>query len=377
MKLVSLAALAFGICMLRGAAAGAAPYAPDAQVDPYNTLQWQVGDHGDWYEWWYYKVVVPGTADAFYLVYGVVNPGDAEEAASGSRAQLGFGSFADRTVIDGRFPVASFAASRTETFVRIGDDEATDKALKGRLVDADGGVVTWDLTLVKDWSFDAMGWAGRVRDLSDIYWYPAQASAEMSGTIDYKGRRVVLDHAPAYQDRNWGRAFPEWWTWLVSNDFTDSPGTVLAAGGGVTRIVVGEHQAMGIGLLYEGETYAFRASEGAQIDADIAFGTWHVTATSLDGYRIEISADAPRQSFLDIPFHAPDGAVFHDYEALRGNITVKLYARELPAGWRQIADLRTTTGGIEYGSPEPQGGGVDPGRVRRSLHVAGVASSSP
>jgi len=324
---------------------------PGLEQADYNYLIWTPGDNGDWYEWWYYKATVPGTDQAFYFCYGVVNPWDKAQSRPASRAYVSAGNFQAGRTHEQNFPVRDFLASTSSTFVKVGANAATDRSLKGRLPLPEGGEFAWDLTLEKDWTFNALGWTMYVPGITNIFWFPAQASARMSGTIIYGGKTYKLDRAPAYQDRNWGRGFPKWWAWLVSNHFKGSPGTALAAGGGMPKVLGSFHlpNAMGIGLRHNGRDYAFRPSKGDVIKLDINFGRWEVLARNRDGQRISISAYAPREKFLLLKFMAPENKEFYDYEALQGNIKVKLYEGE-----KLVADLETDEGGIEFGSGEPQ-----------------------
>jgi tocopherol cyclase len=319
------------------------PSARAEAPDPYNTLIWKKGDAGDWYEWWYYKVVDPTSGEAFYFTYGVLNPGRVNGFGF-----LQAGSYGDHAALDARFALSDFSASTRGTQVALGRNTATDQRITGSL-----GDLSWDLAYTKDWGFAAMGWAMEHPSISNIFWYPAQASAFATGTITYRGRTIHLEHAPAYQDRNWGRSFPDWWTWLVSNHFENSPGTVLAAGGGKPRLFNGPAiSGLCIGLRYGGVDHAWRTNDGDSISFDIKWGKWEVTATNGAGDKIEISAFAPAAKFLLLPFPTPQGKSFYDYEALAGAMTVKL-ARRKGFGWENVATLSTQEAGIEWGSPDP------------------------
>lgn len=336
-------------------------------LDTYNTLRWNrnaagfvnaTPDRGDWYEWWYYKVVLPGSPDAFYFVYGIVNPWDVEQSRAASSGFLGFGDFGGGRTFEERFPVNQFAARYDRAEVKLGEHAvATDRALSGELKDEYGETVArWNLTIDRDWSFHAMGWGEKVKGISNIYWYPAQASARMSGTIEYNGRSWRLDDAPAYQDRNWGRSMPKWWTWIVSNHFDNSPGTALAVGGG-RPLFLEKHSVkdgMTIGLKHAGREYVFRTPDGDSITTDIRFGNWDVTATHRSGLsRVRISAYAPPEKFLLLKFTAPTGEVFNDYEALKGHVQVELETRLFPFGaWSEPVVLTSDEAGIEWGSFE-------------------------
>ena len=354
--LILLAGIFAALCLFNQTAS--------ADADPYNALIWnrsnqEAGlgqvDRGEWYEWWYYKVVDPVSREAFYFTYGVINPWDTENTLAGTRSVVQIGDFNTHTIVTGEYPVTDFHAAYNQTAVEIGGNVATDKKLVGHLVQ-NGHDVSWDLTLTKQWGFEAMGWSMSQENISNIYWYPAQASALVSGTITFDGRQYEFAGAPGYQDRNWGRSFPKWWTWLTSNHFKNSPGTTLAAGGGMPKAFDSAYLFAGIciGLNHLGREYAFRNTDGDQIKYDISWGRWEISAENQHNQKIVISAYAPPEKFMMLPFMSPEGAVFYDYEALMGHMTVKLYKRaNFMSDWRQIADLETDEAGIEWGTPEP------------------------
>jgi tocopherol cyclase len=336
-----------------------------AQVDEFNTYQWNRANHlkgegkvdrGDWYEWWFYKFVVPETREAFYFIYGVVNPWDKAGTLKGTAAYLQAGDFKKHKMAEQLFPVEAFTAAYDKTAVSVGSHTATDKRITGAIVENSGEEISWDLSIEKDWAFNAMGWGLNHPKISGIFWYPAQASATMSGWVKYHGRTIRVVSAPGYQDRNWGRSFPTWWTWLTSNTFKNSPGTVLAAGGGKPKIFNQFYflNGLNIGLRHNGEEYIFRTTDGNKINFEIRWGVWEVVATNHKGEKIEISAYAPPEEFLVLPFRSPQGPIFYDYEALRGAMSVRLSKWSLETrSWVQLAALETTEAGIEWGSPDP------------------------
>lgn len=346
--------------LLVGIGAQAAPAADN--TDPYNTYMWNRDnalahngqtDVEDWYEWWYYKVVDPKSGEAFFFTYGIVNPWDQDGSLAGTGAGMQAGNFSRHLLFSNHFELSQFMAYYDRTEVHIANNWATEKELHGDLSEK-GHHISWNLSLTKNWSFDAMGWTMKSK-LSNIYWYPAQAAATMTGTIQLDDQTFSLDHAPAYQDRNWGKSFPKWWTWLTSNGFKNFPDTVLAVGGGAPK-VMGTIFISGlcIGLRHQGHEYVFRTTDGDDIDFKIGWGIWEVSATNSENERIEISAHAPSEKFMLLSFPAPRGSLYYDYEALTGNIKVKLYKRDnIFADWKKVADLETDNGGIEWGSPTP------------------------
>ena len=316
---------------------------------PYNALIWNARnaatgrdkvDRSPWFEWWYYKIVLPESGQSFYTVYGVVNPWDEEQTQPASRAYVGFGNFSAKATLNEDFPVEDFYAAYDKTEVRIGANTLTDKEVSGELVDEEGNLHSWAFTVEFVWEFNAMGWGLYVPKATNIGWFPAQASARCSGTISSFGVTHDFQDVPCYQDRNWGNEFPTWWSWIVSNHFEGHPEIL-----GVELL-----EGVCIGLLHQGVVYSFRPNHLNPVFVDMEFGRWELSAYG-GGYKIELKAEAPRESFLDLVFQTPQGDIFHDLETLTGHVAVKLY-RLQGVRYELVADLMSDYAGIEYGSPE-------------------------
>lgn len=321
-------------------------------ADLYNGYQWS-GDRGDWYEWWYYKVVVPGTNQAFFFVYGIVNPWDANSERPSSGSYVSMGHFGEREVWKQQYPIVEFQAQRSDASVKVGPNMANASHIQGAITNEQGETVSWDLNVEKEWAFNAMGWTTGLRGISNIYWYPAQASARMTGTITYKGQHIQIENAPAYQDRNWGRSLPDWWVWIVSNHFENSPGSTLAVGGGRPHFLerYSIKDGITIGLHHAGKEYVFRSPDGDSIRTQIKFGQWEVQAVNKRNQKIVISAYAPREKFMRLVFISPRGENFNDYEALQGDLRVELFERAwVGQAWKSVGILTSHEAGIEYGS---------------------------
>ncbi|MCB0384275.1 MAG: hypothetical protein KDD43_02700, partial [Bdellovibrionales bacterium] len=308
-------------------------------ADPFNTYQWNKKNHesksgridkGPWFEWWYYKVVIPETKKAYYFVYGVVNPWDQGQTLASSRSYIGFGDFERRVTADNHFGVGDFSAQYDQTSVNLPRGFATERTLQGEVFDEQGTSYAWDIELRKRWAFNAEGWLLGT-GLTDIEWYPAQADALCTGRIISDGEVVEFQDAPCYQDRNWGTRFPEWWAWIVSNKFDGHQGSALSIGGGQPHVfgIPSFYEGVCIGLKHKGVEYKWRPMDLDKVKVDINFGRWEVLGISRDGKRkIEISAYAPPEAFMDLQFTTPEGVVFHDYEALLGQVDVKISTRE-------------------------------------------------
>jgi hypothetical protein len=110
-----------------------------------------------WYEWWYYKVVIPETGKSFFFVYGVVNPWDLEHKSKGTRSYVGMGDFAKKVQVEEQFNVSDFSASYSETYVVIDRNTATDKFFNGSLKNEQGETYEWDVKISKHWVYNAEG----------------------------------------------------------------------------------------------------------------------------------------------------------------------------------------------------------------------------
>ncbi len=329
-------------------------------VDPHNSFQWNrenLGtgkmDTGDWYEWWFYKVNDPKTGEAFFFCYGVVNPWDQEGSSPHSRAFVTFGDFQRKIILSSKFPVSLFKASYDSPFVQVGSHMSDAQNLTANFND-EGHAVKWDLTVRKKMGWNAMGWGMGYPSLFNIYWYPAQMDAEISGTLTLDGKEYVFEKADGYQDRNWGRTFPKWWFWMSVTSFLENPESSFVGGGGDAKIPYGMPvpTAILLALHHEGQLYEFRSSEPEYVfEWDLDLGHWEITATGFK-YRLKVKASAERDQMMDLQFPTPNGKIFHDYETLNGKLRVQLYQNQI--GWKKIVDLSTeTTAGLEFGLDQP------------------------
>ena len=293
--------------------------------DPFNGLVWnrdnyqkQNGkvDRSDWYEWWYFKLIDAKTNAAFYFIYGVVNPWDFKSEKPASRAFVQFGNFKDKWIIEQEFPVQKFDAKYGNMNVRIDQKNWANKLGAGGHIqgissgqEVEGSSapqhheVRWNLSTLFDWRFDAMGWTMDLDWSSNIYWYPAQASVWMNGTIEIDGVIYNIENAEGYQDRNWGRTFPKWWAWIVSSNFKNSPGTRLAGGGGLPQVLNAVTVPVFVlGLRHKNKEYSFRLSSGDSVKMNISFGKWLVTATNKNGDRVVLEGHGPKEKIYGFNF---------------------------------------------------------------------------
>lgn len=329
--------------------------------EKFNQLIWNEADKNDWYEWWYYKVIHPETQKSFYFVYGLVNPWDTKGIRESSKAFVSAGSFSQKKIIEENFQFSNLKYNkgtltpRTPIISYNQENTFSPSSLQGNITNENNEKVQWSFSTLREWSYNAMGWTLFIPEISNIYWFPIQASLRMTGWINFNGEQLEFKNALGYQDRNWGRSFPKWWAWIVSNNFINSPGTVLASGGGRPRIAgIGSPlDGFTIGVLHKGKDYIFRMPSGHKIKIDIHFGRWYLEAVNHQNEKLLIEAYAPKSKFMLLPFMTPTGEQFKDYETLNGWAKMQIFKRKsMFSNWEKITELETHEAGIEYGSYE-------------------------
>lgn len=312
-------------------------------------------DQSDWFEWWYYKLILPESHEAFAIVFHVTNPWNKNTNGHNQCARVGTIDFINKIFTVSKWPLTEFSSSYDETKIIIGNNLATDKHISACIVDPkDNQEISFDVSIQKKWEFNAMGWMMPIPRFMNIYWFPAQADALFSGKIKYKDRLYHFENAPGYQDHNWGTSFPKWWTWIASNHFKDNPDSALVVGGGKPTVVntFDQLESVTIGLKHKGHEYCFRPNDFSMVKTAVSFGTWKIDASNLFN-RIEISAHAGAESFMNLQTPTPTGNLFNNYETLNGRVDVRLYKRTKFGRWQLADELHSDHAGIEYGCHEP------------------------
>ena len=125
-------------------------------ADQWNTYQWnkfnETQGNGEisktpWYEWWYYKVVIPETGKSYYFVYGIVNPWDSSYQSRGTRSYVSAGDFTKKILFENKYPLEQFKANYFVTDILIGNNIATDTYLKGMTSNKKGQSISWDISI--------------------------------------------------------------------------------------------------------------------------------------------------------------------------------------------------------------------------------------
>ncbi|MBC8122249.1 MAG: tocopherol cyclase family protein [Gemmatimonadaceae bacterium] len=335
---------------------------------------WQSRDRR-FFEGWYYRVSLPECGESFAFMYSIEDLHGSP--TSGGFAQvLGPGDVRIYTLL----PVQGFWASPTqlalghwsgtegsahyldpEKFAKQVEwgYQATDTLNQGSIRDEHSGeVVQWHYRIrpVYGW-----GRAERPRATMELLsylpvfepgWQILMAYGLAEGWIEWRGERYEFTDAPAYGEKNWGGAFPSKWFWVQANQFDDSPGTALVAGGGLRGVLWWEESVAMVGLYHQGQFYNFMPSE-TEIDcAILPWGRWQISAAS-DRYRIDVTGKINAEGGIDLLAPTRDGPRFVCRDTLLGEVNVRLARRR---GNREILfEGSTRLGGLETGGgPWPE-----------------------
>ncbi len=309
------------------------------------------GNHFDgvadpFYEGWYHKVSLPEQNDAFFFIYGVVNP--KAGSAYPSEAFVYCGRASTLQTVYRSFPVERYAAAAGSRDVRIGErNRATALRIAGDIEDG-GHRCRFDVDLVDGVAWpETMGWLTGQPNL-ETSWTVGTMSARAAGVIEFDGDSVRFEDGRGYGDHNWGRIFPRQWIWLQANVFSE-PGTALALSGGTVDFGGTETEAYMIGLRRQGEMTTFSTQDLDRITAQASPGEWRVTGEG-ENRRIEITASCDAGTLFHLLAPTEQGMRPRARESLLGRVEVTLLARDdAAAPWREVFSGTAPLSGVEIG----------------------------
>jgi len=357
------------------------------------------------YDWWWHNFTAvsrtTGKERPFFIEYFIINPALGGSApilgqlpankATGrkpSYAMVMAGTWGtDAVQVKNYYGITQMTASPLNENVKIGNNTATETALKGSVsltqaqVDqhpeymSDAGTISWNLTVTKPLKYD-VGYAGsplfQQLELFDMFWHVQGMQSKYTGTVTFNGEvyDVFANRSWGYQDKNFGKEFTNPWVWLSCNDFTSTktglpmPRTSLDIGGGnpkIAGISLGDKALMAFylqGKLYEfnftklldTETLAWTVNETS---TDIK---WHVEAINWD-YKFVIDFSNPKNKMLQVKYENPRGQVNHQnlWNGGHATGTVKMYKRKwilygVMWSWTYLDTYVGNHGAGEYGA---------------------------
>lgn len=351
------------------------------------------------YDWWWHSFVgvkrSTGELQPFFIEYYVINPGlggpepilgqELRNRSAGikpSYAMMKVGSWVegDSRQIHNFYGIDQFSAAKDSMDVRIGNNIATETALRGSVALTEeevaqhpeymsqAGSMSWDLKADKFLSYSVGYAASELFTLLNsfaMWWHIPGMRVRYEGTVTYNGEifDVYPDRSYGYQDKNWGTEYTNPWVWLNCNKFKSQKTgqelgyTSLDVGGGLPQVFnIPLGKRVLVVFYHEGELYEFNFSKlwkYSRQKFDVKVGekdvSWDIEAESKDA-RIEINFSNPKSKMLKVNYESPRGAWEHRelWNGGHASGTVKLYKRHL-GGWRLIDTFIGEMGGSEYG----------------------------
>lgn len=337
---------------------------------PHSGYHWN-GSHERFFEGWYYRVTLPEIEQSFAFMYSIDDPIGGKPHSGGAVQILG----PDDEYLWRTFPdVKRFWATYTK--LGLGHWGETDLSGKPRELVPDEfarhiqegyqATATLNQGAIHDpgsdracrWYyqiFPIYGWgdpqkpqkptAGWLSFLPifEPGWQILMAHGSATGWIEWHGTRYEFANAPAYAEKNWGRAFPKDWFWVNCNCFNNEPDLALTAGGG-SREVLGLTEAVAlICFHYQGKFYEF-VPWNSQVTWQIEpWGKWQMQAKN-NLYEVELVGTTTRAGTL---LRAPTekGLIFACKDTIRGSLTLTLRCRN----GRILLKAESTNCGLEVG----------------------------
>ncbi len=318
-----------------------------------NAYHWQ--GQSQFFEGWYFKVSDPESGRSFLFIYAVQNP-DGMSPYSQSFIMAGNNSPGVSEMVLQQFDVNDFS-SRNDLFdARIG----TENRISGDLeqLHCSGNITngtdncSWeiDFSVTERWD-RTMGWMQYLPNLQ-TYWHVGAMQAVASGRITWNGEVFTFDDLIGYQEKNWGREFPENWYWLQANHFDDPQVCCLSIGGGTMPLGTTVFDACGIGLKYAGRLYTFSFPQNlVLINYEIEPGQWQIEARK-GRYKIVIEASCDLDELINLMNPTVDGGLKpYTWETVTGDVTISLYEKR-GLQWAEIVTATSDLAGLEFGGEQ-------------------------
>jgi len=337
---------------------------------PHSGYHW-AGEDNRFFEGWYYRVTLPDINQTFAFMYSIDDPAG-ETPYSGGAAQilgpedeyfwrtfpnikgfwadctsLGFGHWQKR-------PLASFPRELTRNQFNQQIQEgyqATATLNQGKLYHPPTqDWVTWEYEInpIYGWGDThrpqkaTAGWLSFL-PLFEPGWQILMAHGLATGYIQWQGKTYNFTNAPAYGEKNWGRAFPAKWFWINCNAFTDEPDLAFTAGGGRREVLgLGEEVAL-ICFHYQGKFYEF-VPWNSEVSWKIhPWGEWKMSAIAAE-LRVEVMGTTQGSGTL---LRAPteQGLKFCCRDTMQGQVHLKLSQRN----GKVIFEASSNNCGLEVG----------------------------
>ena len=201
-------------------------------------------------------------------------------------------------------------------------------------------------------AFGGLGPAQLVPGLAQ-YWHPVLLAAEIEGEACIGGRRLRLDGARVYAEKNWGPGFAGRW-WWGQTDFPDTDVGVAFAGGPLPMLGVSAAPTAVVVRL--GKRVLRFVPPVARAQARVDAHDWHLQVRS-PRYRLELEGEAGGEEPYRLP--VPDvrdrRVEMRSQQVLAGRLRLRVQR-----GRHTVIDAVSRLAGLELGDPSCERGSRPP-----------------
>jgi hypothetical protein len=295
-------------------------------------------DHGAALEGYYWRLVHPEAGWVIVWLCGVCR------GRGGSWATVALAAHPDSFLRHARLEPAAgdlagfgaragdvFRGSLDELHVRMGDDAWIEARLRPR--------VMWPRR-----ALGALGLGHVVPGLAQ-YWQPVLLAAEIEGEACIGGRRLRLEGAHAYAEKNWGPGFAGRWWWGQADAFPDRDVGVAFAGGRLPMLGVSTSPTAVV-LRLGGRVERF-VPPFARVRVAVGSQGWRVQVRA-PRHRLELEGDADGEEphLLPVPDVSNGRVDFRSQQLLAGRLRLRV-----DRGRRMLFDAVSPLAGLELGNP--------------------------
>lgn len=293
-------------------------------------------DHGAGMEGYYWRLVHPEAGWVIVALCGVCRE------AGGSWATVALaahpGGFVRHATLEpaagdpdgfGAWAGDAFRGSLDELHLRLGDHAWIEARLRPRL--------TWPRA-----ALGALGLGQVVPGLAQ-YWHPVLLAAEVEGEASVGGRRLRLDGARAYAEKNWGPGFARRWWWGHADAFPDADVGVAFAGGRLA--LLGVALAPTAVVVHLGQRVLRFVPPLARASVSVGADGWRIRVRA-PRHRVELEGDANgvESHRLPVPDVANRRVDLRSQQVLAGQIHLRVQS-----GRRTLVDAVSPLAGLELG----------------------------
>jgi tocopherol cyclase len=222
-----------------------------------------------------------------------------------------------------------FTGSLERLQVRMADDAWVEASLRPRVA----------------WPRRALGATGLGQLVPGLaqYWHPVLLAADVEGEARLGGRRLRLDGARAYVEKNWGPGFPGRWWWGQADAFPGDDVGVAFAGGRLR--LVGAAAAPTAVVVRLGRRVVRLAPPLAHVRVQAGELGWRLRVHS-PRYRLELEGDAAGRAPHVLPVPDPEGrrVDMRSRQLLAGSLRLRIRR-----GRRTLMDAVSPLAGLELG----------------------------